>query len=397
MGAGPASTLEADTLFLSLPVPAHAHHSPLEVELAMRDMDLALLQDGAGVRHDGAEGRREGLGVEARVAVSRERSEDLALMQSRLGTSDLGSGTAGGALVATLLGAGSLIKHNDDSVSTKYSGAKRALWRARHQVLVEEALSASGRPIPDFHSVGFKLDTSKVQNGTFQFNGTAYNVTDFPRKDPPLRSLIPLLRFFDGEHKDSICNTDPYEFSDRQGAYKFQGVVAFVYSRRIVRDGEVQRDADMVPFYRYWNKARWPAAADHFFSLDPELKGDNLVRQGITGFLYKDAQPGLVALNEFFCAETGDHLYSVSLDKSMKLNGQTYNFQSVLGYVQPLDALAKLKAQRQAEREAKEEKNGKATDAVKEAPKQPESIAPKAKSTWHPGQPIFVGNQDWSK
>jgi len=300
---------------------------------------------------------------------------------------------------------------------------KSALWKKRHSVLLEEAEMARARarvhvesevsdpttvsPAVVFDS-SFMFNRSEVVNGTFLYNGVWFNVTDFPRQPPPLRSLIPLLRFYDASKKDHICNTDPFEFSDRQGRYEFQGIVAFIYSRLVRRDQETELDDNLVPVYRYWNRAGLPTLSDHFFSLNPAVKGDAIVKQGIVGYIYADPQPTLVPLKEYFSATAGSHLYSVSDDASIKLGDDSYTFQSILGYVQPLDALERQKAQlaqqqlqqqQQQTQQLQQQENG--NDNTNGLVTTPNVLTQNSNINngrrWRPGMPLYIGNQDWSK
>ncbi len=246
----------------------------------------------------------------------------------------------------------------------------------------------------------FLFNRSAVVNGSFLYNGTWYDVRDYVRSPPPLRFLLPLLRFWDAAHGDHICATDPFEFSDRQGAYDFQGIVAFIYARIVTREGESEKDSDLVPLFRYWDRAGWPKQSRHFFSTNPGLRSKTLVAQGIVGYIYNSPQETLVPLREMYCNATRDTLYTVSTAANMTMNGCSYSQKSIVGYVQPLDALARRKAElaaKEAANVAPASSEAKATAAEPEVVTAPEPIQKKKKTTWHPGQPIFVSGQDWSK
>lgn len=147
----------------------------------------------------------------------------------------------------------------------------------------------------------------------------------------PRQATVPLYRYWNPRIGDHFYTTNWRELGNGQHGYRYEGVQAQVWQRRV---------PGTVPLYRYWNSR----IGDHFYTTDWRELGN-----GRYGYLFEGVQccvrpartAETVALYRYWNPRIGDHFYTT--DWRELGNGRyDYRLEGVAGYVAPARAAVPL-------------------------------------------------------
>ncbi|KAJ2911525.1 hypothetical protein MD484_g8889, partial [Candolleomyces efflorescens] len=91
------------------------------------------------------------------------------------------------------------------------------------------------------------------------------------------------------------------------------------------------------PLYRMWK----PTVKDHFYTIDPTeydraAKQFGYTKEGITGYVFRNAPAGTAPLFRLWNPRTSDHLYTMSVaERDWVVGHQGYSSEGTVGHIYP--------------------------------------------------------------